>query len=68
MISTKTGNENPGIGVFLSLLANDIKVGNVVALPEDLLRSMMANLRQPFELGDALKGEFDSDIVGEVEL
>ena len=53
-------HEDPAIGAFLGLLENDIKAGNVVALPEDLVRAMMANLHHPLDL--------DDEIVGEVEL
>jgi antitoxin PrlF len=57
-------HEDPAIGAFLSLLENDIKAGNVVALPEDLVQSMMANLHHPLDSG----GEQNEEIVGEVDL
>ena len=56
------GHEDPAIGAFLNLLEQDIKAGNVVALPDDLVQSMMANLHHPLALED------DEEIVGEVEL
>ena len=52
-------HEDPAIGAFLGLLENDIKAGNVVALPEDLVRSMMANLHHPLDLDDEIVGEVD---------
>lgn len=63
---------DPAIGAFLNLLENDIKAGNLLALPQDLMQSMLAHLpsspqsgRTP---GDSLSFELDDDIVGEVDL
>lgn len=62
------GNHDPAIGAFLGRLENDIKAGNVVALPPGLVQSMMANLHPPLDLDDALEDALNDDIVGEVDL
>ncbi len=67
-VGQEDGNHDPAIGAFLGLLENDIKTGNVVALPPDLVQSMMANLNHPLALGDALEDALNDDIVGEVDL
>lgn len=54
-------HEDPAIGAFLSLLENDIKSGkHLGAMPDDLARAMLANLRHPLDS--------DEEIIGEVIL
>jgi antitoxin PrlF len=67
-VDQEGGNDDPAIGAFLSLLENDIKAGNVVTLPEDLVQAMMANLHHSLDMENALENELDDDIVGEVAL
>ena len=63
-VAQKGDNHDPAIGAFLGRLENDIKAGNVIALPPGLVQAMMANLHHPLDLDDAL----NDDIVGEVDL
>lgn len=67
-VDQEGGNDDPAIGAFLGLLENDIKAGNVVSLPADLVQAMMANLHYLPDQEDALEDALNDDIVGEVDL
>jgi antitoxin PrlF len=52
-------HEDPAISSFLGLLEKDIQTGrHITALPDDLVRSMLAALRQPVDLDS----EIESDV------
>jgi antitoxin PrlF len=54
-------HEDPAIAGFLSLLEKDIQTGqHLTNLPEGLVRSMLAGLKNPVDL--------DEEIVGDVAL
>ncbi|EHD20001.1 MULTISPECIES: type II toxin-antitoxin system PrlF family antitoxin [Brenneria] len=51
-------HEDPAIGAFLSLLARDIEAGrHVRGLPEDLARSMLANVGHGARMDEDIDGE-----------
>jgi len=51
-------HEDPAIASFLGLLEKDIQTGRcVTALPDDLVRSMLAALRQPVDLDSEIEGD-----------
>ncbi|MDP1537400.1 MAG: type II toxin-antitoxin system PrlF family antitoxin [Burkholderiales bacterium] len=53
-------HEDPAIGSFLALLEKDIQSGrHIVALPDDLVRSMLAAIKQPGDLNE----EIEDDVV-----
>lgn len=50
-------HEDPAIGAFLSLLANDIKAGvHVRGLPVDLARSMLEHVGHEVDVADDIDG------------
>jgi len=51
-------HRDPAIGAFLHLLKEDIRQGkHVGSLPDDLARSMLANLGHPVDLDEDIEGE-----------
>jgi antitoxin PrlF len=51
-------HEDPAIGAFLNLLEADIREGrNVRALPKELARAMVANVRHPRDVDEEIEGE-----------
>jgi antitoxin PrlF len=51
-------HEDPAIGSFLALLERDIRAGqHITPLPDDLLRSMLASIRQPVDVREEIEGD-----------
>ncbi|MBN6742725.1 type II toxin-antitoxin system PrlF family antitoxin [Acidithiobacillus sp. MC6.1] len=51
-------HEDPAIGAFLALLANDIQSGRTIgSLPDVLSRGMIANLKHPVDLEEEITGD-----------
>ena len=51
-------HEDPAIGAFLALLANDIQSGRTIGnLPDVLSRGMIANLKHPVDLEEEITGD-----------
>jgi antitoxin PrlF len=61
VVVTRAGDEtheDPAIAAFLSLLEKDIRAGkNITALPRDLTRAMLANLRRSADLSEEIVGD-----------
>lgn len=53
-------HEDPAIGAFLNLLARDIEAGrNILGLPRELARSMLAHAGHDVNVGEEIDGEVD---------
>lgn len=51
-------HEDPAIGSFLALLEKDIQSGrHITTLPEDMARAMLATLKHPVDLDEAIEGD-----------
>ena len=51
-------HEDPAIGAFLALLEKDICTGqHLCALPDDLMKAMLATLTQPVDLDTEIEGD-----------